>query len=133
MVLVPAVILATAGLLLVHEPPTVACVSVVVEPKHTLAVPVIGDIGLTVTPKVAIQPVANVYLIRVLPNPTPLITPFEEPIVATAKSALLHVPPETPLPKLTGLPIHNILEPVIVDGTGNTVIVVVAIQPVVNP
>ena len=46
---------------LVHVPPLVASLKVVVKPAQTAAVPVIDDgNGLTVTTTVAIQPVARV-------------------------------------------------------------------------
>jgi len=57
--LVPMV--ATVVLLLVHEPPDVALLSVVVRPTHTLVVPEIAaGRGFTVSTVVAIQPVARV-------------------------------------------------------------------------
>ena len=40
---------ATVVLLLLHTPPDVASLNVVVEPTHTVAVPVIGDIVVTVS------------------------------------------------------------------------------------
>jgi hypothetical protein len=53
-------IVARVTLLLVHVPPAVASVSVVVKPTHTLAVPLIdAGSGLTVTTAVAIQVVGN--------------------------------------------------------------------------
>ena len=41
-------IVATVVLLLLHTPPVVASLNVVVEPAHTVAVPVIFDTGTTV-------------------------------------------------------------------------------------
>lgn len=52
---------ATAGLLLLHEPPPVLLNKVEVDPTHVLVVPVIaGGFGLTETDAVAIQPVGSV-------------------------------------------------------------------------
>ena len=50
---------ALAVLLLVHVPPVVTSVNVVVVPVHTFSVPVIGltDVGVTVTTVVTSQPV----------------------------------------------------------------------------
>jgi len=57
--LVPMV--ATVVLLLLHEPPAVASLSVVVRPEQTLAVPVMeAGNGLTVTTTDVIQPVDKV-------------------------------------------------------------------------
>ena len=50
-----------AVLLLLHEPPIVASVKVVVKPKHTLVIPDIGaGLGLTVSNVSLKQPVGNV-------------------------------------------------------------------------
>ncbi len=52
---------ATAVLLLLHTPPLVALVNVVVKPTHTLIVPPIAaGFGLTVKLVTAIQPVLRV-------------------------------------------------------------------------
>ena len=57
----PAVMVATAGVALLHVPPAVALLSVVVEPTHTLVTPVItAGSGLTVTVVVTAQPVGKV-------------------------------------------------------------------------
>jgi hypothetical protein len=54
-------IVPTVGLLLVHDPPGVALLSVVVAPAHTDATPVIANgKGLTVTVNVVSQPVGKV-------------------------------------------------------------------------
>ena len=54
-------IVATAVLLLLHTPPLVAFVRVVVNPTHTFVVPPIAaGFGLTVKLVTAIQPVLNV-------------------------------------------------------------------------
>ena len=54
-------IVATAVLLLLHTPPLVALVNVVVKPMHTFVVPPIAaGFGLTVKLVTAIQPVLNV-------------------------------------------------------------------------
>lgn len=58
---VPEPTVATAVLLLLHEPPPEALVSVVVVPGHAVSVPPIAaGNGLTVTAWVARQPVGNI-------------------------------------------------------------------------
>jgi hypothetical protein len=55
------VIVATAGVALLHVPPAVALLKVVVEPMQTLVVPVMAaGNGLTVTVVVTAQPVPKV-------------------------------------------------------------------------
>ena len=57
---VEASIIAILVLLLVHAPPPEASLKVVVNPAHTVAIPVIEDGNVfTVTTTVAIQPVAR--------------------------------------------------------------------------
>lgn len=51
-----APIVATAGLLLLHVPPVTALLSVVVPPTQIVVVPVIADVGLTVSVAVEKQP-----------------------------------------------------------------------------
>ena len=58
---VPDTTVASAVLLLVHAPPPVALVRVVVRPIHTFGVPLMdAGSGLTVTGVVVIQPVFKV-------------------------------------------------------------------------
>jgi hypothetical protein len=58
---VPTPIVACAVLLLVHVPPPVASVSIVVEPTHTFVVPPIGaGNGLTVIGDDVIHPLPDV-------------------------------------------------------------------------
>jgi len=57
----PAVIVATAGVPLLHIPSAVASLKVVVDPTHTLVVPVIAaGKGFTVTVVVTAHPVGKV-------------------------------------------------------------------------
>jgi hypothetical protein len=59
-------------LLLVHVPPAVASLSVIVDALHMLVPPRIALIGLTLTTPVALQPVADTrYVIVVVPDATP--------------------------------------------------------------
>ena len=57
----PTVIVATAGVALLHAPPAVALLKVVVALTHTLVVPVMAaGSGFTVTVVVTAQPVGSV-------------------------------------------------------------------------
>ena len=61
MVVAPVVTVATPTLPLVHPPPPVVVLKVVVNPAHTISFPVIAlGSGYTVTIAVAIQPVLSV-------------------------------------------------------------------------
>src|SRR4051812_13354161 len=81
---VPEPIVAISGLLLVHIPPVLLLLKVVVRPTHTTGIPVLaGGDRLTVTVVVARQ-LPTVYVISVVPAVRPDSTPVVEPIVATA-------------------------------------------------
>ena len=98
-VIMPAVLMvATDGVLLLHVPPMVVLLTVVVSPAHTCSVPVmVAGSGFTVTVAVRIQPVPSEYVIVavaavVLPVSTPLTVPVAS-TVATAVLLLAQVPP----------------------------------------
>ena len=57
---VPLLIVAVEVLLLVHVPPLMALLSLVVPPTHTIVVPVIGATGFTVTVAYAAHPAGAV-------------------------------------------------------------------------
>jgi hypothetical protein len=90
---VPAIMDAMVGALLVHVPPGVASVRVILLCKQIMPGPAIGDSGLTVTDARAVQPELRVYDITVEPAVTPVIVPLV-PMVAIAVFAELQVPPE---------------------------------------
>ena len=114
---------------LVHVPPLVASLKVVVKPAQTDAVPVIDDgNGFTVATIVVIQPVARVYVIVEVPDDTPVTMPVDEPIVAMPVLPLVHVPPPASL-SVVVKPAQTTAVPVIEDGNGLTVTTTVAIQP----
>jgi hypothetical protein len=126
----PEPTVATVVLLLVHKPPPVPLLSVVVTPLlHTVKVPVItpGN-GLTVTTVVALQPVPKLYDIVALPATAPVTMPVE-PIAAMAELLLLHVPPEGVPLKVVVAPEHTTLVPV-TDGVATTVTSRVLVHPV---
>ena len=91
-------------LLLLHAPPEVPfVVSVIVEPAHTVAAPLIVPAlpdAFTVTSLGALvdtlQPLI-LYVIFVVPDATPVTTPVLLFTVAAAGLLLFQVPPEVPL------------------------------------
>lgn len=90
---VPEPTVATPVLALLHPPPVVASLNVVVCPAHTLSVPVIvAGRGLTVTVTKALQPDAAVQVMVAVPADTPVTMPLDEPMIAMVVAPLLHVP-----------------------------------------
>ena len=63
-------------------------------------------------------------------TPCPVTMPVAEPTVATAVLLLTHAPPEDTSDKVIVVPEQTTLGPVIADGSGFTVMTVVAMQPV---
>ena len=119
---------AIVGLLLIHTPPLMLLVSVVVAPEHILVAPLIGADAFTVITAVAAQPAGVRYVIVTLPPAIPDNTPVAEPIVATPVLLLLQVPPPIPLIRAVVAPTHTLLAPVIAD-KALTVIPTLALQP----
>src|SRR6478735_8229669 len=149
MMLVPAAIpvtipllsiVATPGVELDHTPDCGASLKVVVNPAHTLVVPLMAatvGIALTVTVVVDVptQPfVVTVYEMMLVPAVTPLTTPLLS-IVATDSLLLLHTPLAVASLKVVVNPAHTLVVPLIAATTGIalTVIVVVLVptQPLV--
>ena len=121
------------GLLLVHVPPGLGFVSVIVLNTHTLF-PVDGpDIGpgeeITVIVNVLKQPVGSIYVMVAVPVEMPVTRPVAEPTVATAGLLLLHVPPGVADVSVVTAPIQTVDVPAIVAGSGLTVTTAVAIHP----
>jgi hypothetical protein len=88
---------ATDVALLLHVPPNVASVKVVVALVQTVdAPPIVAGRAFTVTVLIAMQPAEVVYVIIGLPAVTPVTTPFDEPTVANDVLPLLHAPPDVP-------------------------------------
>jgi hypothetical protein len=122
---------ATAGKLLLHVPPVVALLSVVVSPSHTCSTPVVvAGSGFTVTVVVIRQPVGIVYVISAVPSDKPVTTPVAASTLTVA-SALLHVPPASASAIVVVEFTHTAIVPVIADGSGFTftVTALVAWQP----
>ena len=127
-------ILATLGVLLLHVPPMVVSVSVVVVPWHMIKVPVIGvGSALTVMIFVTKQVEEKAYVIVVVPIPTPPTIPVTAPTVPTVGVLLVQVPPGTELVKVIVEPKHTVEGPEIVAGVGVTVTMAVMLQPGPNP
>ncbi len=122
---------ATPVLLLDHTPPGVPSVSVIVAATHTDDKPVmtVGS-GLTTSVAVMMQVDPMVYVIIAVPAVTPVAIPVVEPMVATPRLLLLHVPPGVGSPKAVVSPTHTLSVPVIGNGNGLTVTVAVIIHPV---
>jgi hypothetical protein len=109
-----------------HEPPVVTSASVVFNPSHTVAVPVIADgSGVTVTTTVVRHPVGKVYVMVTGPEVVPPVTiPDEVPTVAIERLPLLQIPPAVALLSVVVSPGHTVRVPVIAAGSGFTVTVV---------
>ena len=99
---------ATPVLVLLQVPPPVPSARFVVAPWHTVAVPVIAAIGLTVTTVFALQPEAVIYVIVVVPDATPYTVPLDAPTVPFATVLLLHVPPDVVSLSVTVDPTHTV-------------------------
>jgi hypothetical protein len=123
-----------AGLKLVHVPPGVAELNVVVEPTQTFIVPVIGAaMGFTVIDTNVLQPVAgSEYSMTVAPVVTGVTVPVVDPMVATAVVPLLQVPPDVRSIKVTEEPIQTLPGPIITDGNALTVTILTAGHPVLK-
>ena len=128
----PVVAVATVVVPLVHVPPVVASLNIVVVPGHKFNVPDIAPGGdVTVTSTLVVQLVADaVKVILVVPVTGDIDDTSPPPgvIVATDVVALLHVP-STELLNWVVDPEQTLVDPVIAGGEAVTVIVVVTEQP----
>jgi hypothetical protein len=125
----PEVLIDAFVLLLLHVPPVVVLVSVVVLPSQTVSVPVIvPGSALMVTVAAVIQPVPKAYVIAVVPEAMPATTPAAS-IDALAGILLVQVPPAVVLASEVVRPWHTVSVPVIAAGNALTVAVAVVIQP----
>lgn len=119
---------ATLVVLLLHVPPAAASLSVIVEPAQTVVGPV-GAVAteLTVTTFVAEQPSESEYEIVLVPSEIPVILP--DPSTETWPLLLLHVPPVVGSDSVPEEPMQSVPGPVMAKGVGNTVTIVLAVQP----
>ena len=120
------------ALLLLHVPPAVASVRVVVKPTQTAAVPKIGvGNGFTVTIAVTISVDGKVYVITDVPAVTPVTMPEDDPTV-TLPLPLLHVPSPPASVNAVVDNSHTLRFPFITGKVVLTVTMVVVEQPVPN-
>jgi hypothetical protein len=135
MVVVPGIIpvttpvalftVATAVLLLLHVPPVMALVSVVVVPGHICVSPILVTRVFTVAIIVVNIPGDVVYVMCVVPLAIPVSRPVVGCIVAIDVLLLLHVPPAVVCPSVAFVcPAHTMGVPVI-DGKGATTVTTV--------
>lgn len=118
-------IVAAPVFVLVHNPPLIASVRLLVPPEHTVAGPAIAvGVVLTVTMVAVVHPVGSEYTIVAGPVATPVTIPLEAPIVATEGARLFQLPPPASVSAIVA-PTHNAVGPPIAAGTGLTVTLVV--------
>ncbi len=127
-------IVATPVLPLLHVPPGVALLSVVVCPTHMLIVPVmLAGSGNTVNVLVVKQVLGSVYVIVAVPGAgvadMPVTMPVPKPMSAIAGVLLAHVPPDMGWVSVVVSPWHTLSVPTIAAGAGVTVTTLVAVQP----
>ncbi len=118
--------LATPGLPELHVPPETELERTIVPPTHKLEGPDIVEISVfIVTMVVTKQPAEIVYVIVAVPVETPVNTPVLRPMVATAVLLLVHTPPGVVLESVLVAATQIFVSPVITDGTGLTVTIIV--------
>jgi hypothetical protein len=109
-------------LLLVHVPPGVVELSVVVAPVQTVLLPVMAaGNAFTVTTAVRVQPLVPKQVMVAVPAATPVTVPDDEPMVATAVLLLLHVAPRLVVLNVVVDPAHILNVPAMALGAGCTV------------
>lgn len=120
-------------MLLLHTPPPVTSLSVVVSPEHIVVLPVIAKgAGFTVTTACCVQPAPAVSVIVAVPTApavTTVVLPGPGVTDATEILLLAHVPLE-PSDNILVAPAHIDVLPDIAVGNGLTVTVVVTKHPV---
>ena len=114
---VPALIVATVVLLLLHTPPVVGSPKISVAPTQTAVLPMMGNNGFTNIAVVAKQPDGSIYVIVTVPPAIPVTIPVNEPIVAMVLLLLLHVPPDVLSLTVINEPAHTESGPDIGAGT----------------
>jgi hypothetical protein len=119
---------------LVHVPPGIELLNVMLDPTHTSVRPLIAvGTAVTVTVSTAIQPVvADVNVMTEVPAVTPLTTALLDgpgAIVATVVVVLVHVPPPAIIfVSVVEAPAHTVSVPVMGGGGALTFIVMVLLQ-----
>jgi hypothetical protein len=115
-----------------YDPPLVAEDTVMVDPTHTVGADAdnAAGKGFTVTVVVRRQPVGRLYVTTEVPAIRPFTVPVAEPTVATAVLLLLQVPPGVTSDNVVVVPMQREKLPAIVPGSGFTVSIADALQPV---
>ena len=109
---------------LVHMPPGMTSVKIILLPTPTFVPPVIAaGVAFTVTTVVTALPY-TIYVITEVPAASPLTVPVDEPTIATAVLLLLQVPPVVASDKVIEEPVQTVAVPVM-DDMPLTVIVAV--------
>ena len=108
-----------------HVPPGDAVDIVMLDPTQVDDGPTIGGAAeTTVTTSCAAQP-PTVYLIVVVPGVDPVTIPLSAPTVATVTGVLVQSPPGVLLLREIVAPTHTLVGPLMADGNGFTVIILV--------
>jgi len=124
----PLIVATEVGVLL-HTPPVVASLSVIVVPLHNDVAPMMPAApAFTVTVAVTVQPLPSEYVITEVPGALPVTVPVVL-MVAVTVLPLVQVPPPAVLPSVVVPPAHKCNIPLIAEGARFTVIMVVAVQP----
>lgn len=123
--------IATPVELLLHEPPGVLLLTLMLLFLHTAVAPAIAaGLLFTTTDDTVRHDVGSVYVMFVLPALTPVTTPLVGLIVATPGVLLVQIPPGVLLPSAVVIPTHTFRLPVAGFGSAFTVTVERRIQPV---
>ena len=98
-----------------HVPPDVALLSVVVVPGQTVSSPdIAAGNGFTVTGRMVVQPMPDVYVIIAVPGVTPVTIPVVEPMVTEpVPGDALQVPPLVASVSVVVKPTHTLAVPAI--------------------
>ena len=118
------------GVLVLHVPPGVGSVSVVVLPTHMLLPTMAPGEGLTVIVFVLKQPNPSVNVTVLVPAETPVTMPSVEPISSEVDIRSLDQKPAPEVSvRVTVVPIHTVDGPNGTEGAGVIVTVEMALQP----
>ena len=131
-VTIPPALMVAWALLLLHTPPADPSLSVIAEPTHTLAgplmLPALGN-GVTVTGWVAVAvPQLEVMVYMIVS--TPPLTPVTDPVPVTVAFALLllHTPPAVASVRAMDEPAHTPDAPVMLPAVRNAPMVIVFVM-----
>jgi len=114
-----------------HVPPVVPSVKVIVEPaQNEVEVEIAAGDEFTVTTVVAEHPVPSAYVMRAVPEDTPVTTPVLLTTVAAPVLPLDHVPPVVPSVNVIVEPAQKEVEVEMAAGLVLIVTIVVVVQPV---